>query len=117
MARRRWFCHRSPTDSLLIHFGRWLDGAIVSMPNRYEGSLPLGSSAGELWAATGKFESVTGFLCCVQAISGSFSESACVLYTVLLTTNWAAAAAGLSYNHTGSRKSSAKLKLCILELQ
>eukprot|EP00891_Asterochloris_glomerata_P009043 jgi/Astpho2/9043/Aster-x1561 len=46
MARRRWFCHRSPTDSLLIHFGRWLDGAIVSMPNRYEGSLPLGSSAG-----------------------------------------------------------------------
>ena len=46
MARRRWFCHRSPTDSLLIHFGRWLDGAIVSMPNRYAGSLPLGSSAG-----------------------------------------------------------------------
>ena len=65
MARRRWFCHRSPTDSLLIHFGRWLDGAIVSMPNRYAGSLPLGSSAGELHAVAGQPEPLAG--CCAAS--------------------------------------------------
>lgn len=39
MARRSWYCHRSPTDNILVASGKWMDTAVPSMPNRYQGLL------------------------------------------------------------------------------
>lgn len=39
MARRSWYCHRSPTDNILVASGKWLDKAVPHMPNRYQGLL------------------------------------------------------------------------------
>ena len=39
MARRSWYCHRSPTDNILVASGKWLDRAVPNMPNRYQGLL------------------------------------------------------------------------------
>ena len=39
MARRSWYCHRSPTDNILVASGKWLDKAMPHMPNRYQGLL------------------------------------------------------------------------------
>ena len=39
MARRSWYCHRSPTDNILVASGKWLDRAVPDMPNRYQGLL------------------------------------------------------------------------------
>ena len=39
IVRQRLFCHRSPTDSLLIAMGRWMDAAVPAVPNRYRGVL------------------------------------------------------------------------------
>ena len=116
MNRRRWFCHRSPTDSLLIHFGRWLDGAIVSMPNRYAGSLPLGSSAGRLSAVAVQPAPFARSLCCQTSAGGSTAGHDCVLYALLSTTDCAAVLRP-QHSHTGSWESPAELMLCISKLQ
>ena len=42
MARRSWYCHRSPTDNILVASGKWLDQAVPHMPNRYQGLLTSG---------------------------------------------------------------------------
>jgi len=39
MARRSWYCHRSPTDNILVASGKWMDKAVPWMPNRYQGLL------------------------------------------------------------------------------
>ncbi len=39
MARRSWYCHRSPTDNILVASGKWMDKAVPGMPNRYQGLL------------------------------------------------------------------------------
>lgn len=39
MARRSWYCHRSPTDNILVASGKWMDKAVPDMPNRYQGLL------------------------------------------------------------------------------
>lgn len=44
LIRRRLFCHRSPTDNLLIAMGRWMDRAIPLVPNRYQAALAAGPS-------------------------------------------------------------------------
>ena len=44
MARRSWYCHRSPTDNILVASGKWMDKAIPFMPNRYQGLLTSGLS-------------------------------------------------------------------------
>ena len=45
MARRSWYCHRSPTDNILVASGKWMDKAVPWMPNRYQGAL-ISSSQG-----------------------------------------------------------------------
>ena len=45
MARRSWYCHQSPTDTILVASGKWLDRAVPHMPNRYLG-LSSSSSQG-----------------------------------------------------------------------
>lgn len=42
LIRRRLFCHRSPTDNLLVAMGRWMDNAIPLVPNRYQAALAAG---------------------------------------------------------------------------
>ena len=42
MARRSWYCHRSPTDNILVASGKWMDKAVPFMPNRYQGLLTSG---------------------------------------------------------------------------
>ena len=42
MARRSWYCHRSPTDNILVASGKWMDKAVPFMPNRYQGLLMSG---------------------------------------------------------------------------
>lgn len=42
MARRSWYCHRSPTDNILVASGKWMDKAVPLMPNRYQGLLASG---------------------------------------------------------------------------
>ena len=42
LIRRRLFCHRSPTDNLLVAMGRWMDRAIPLVPNRYQAALATG---------------------------------------------------------------------------
>lgn len=37
LQRRQLYCHRSPTDKLLLAVGQWLDDAVPHMPNRYRG--------------------------------------------------------------------------------
>ncbi|BDA43850.1 Protein TIC 55, chloroplastic [Coccomyxa sp. Obi] len=44
LIRRRLFCHRSPTDNLLVAMGRWMDRAIPLVPNRYQAALAAGPS-------------------------------------------------------------------------
>lgn len=39
MARRSWYCHRSPTDNILVASGKWMDKAVPCMPNRYQAAL------------------------------------------------------------------------------
>ena len=47
LQRRKLYCHRSPTDKLLVQLGMWLDDAVPRMPNRYQG-LQSGHLAGKL---------------------------------------------------------------------
>lgn len=35
LSRRQLYCHRSPSDALLVAVGRWLDANLPNMPNRY----------------------------------------------------------------------------------
>lgn len=42
LIRRRLFCHRSPTDNLLVAMGRWMDHAVPLVPNRYQSALAAG---------------------------------------------------------------------------
>lgn len=46
LQRRKLYCHRSPTDHLLVAIGRWMDDAVPHMPNRYRG-LQGGHLSGE----------------------------------------------------------------------
>ena len=42
------FCHRSPTDSLLVTLGRWLDCSVPHMPNRYRLAQAAGPAGDDL---------------------------------------------------------------------
>lgn len=46
LVRRRLFCHRSPTDNLLVAMGRWMDEAVPLVPNRYQTALAASASGG-----------------------------------------------------------------------
>lgn len=35
LVRRKLYCHRAPSDHLLLALGRWMDAAVPHMPNRY----------------------------------------------------------------------------------
>lgn len=48
LIRRRLFCHRSPTDNLLVAMGRWMDNAIPLVPNRYQAALAAGPTGESL---------------------------------------------------------------------
>ncbi|KAK9814291.1 hypothetical protein WJX72_003521 [[Myrmecia] bisecta] len=46
LKRRRWYCHRSPSDNLLVTVGKWLDAALPTLPNRYTALLEAGAADG-----------------------------------------------------------------------
>ncbi|CAK0757071.1 hypothetical protein CVIRNUC_002509 [Coccomyxa viridis] len=46
LTRRRIFCHRSPTDNLLVAMGRWMDDTIPLIPNRYQPALQASAAGG-----------------------------------------------------------------------
>ncbi|CAL5227269.1 g10200 [Coccomyxa viridis] len=55
LTRRRIFCHRSPTDNLLVAMGRWMDETIPLVPNRYRTALQTSAAGVEsppaVWSA------------------------------------------------------------------
>lgn len=68
MARRSWYCHRSPTDNILVASGKWLDKALPHMPNRYQGLLASGLQGSAPLVAPGKREDVLDRFSCHTAL-------------------------------------------------
>ncbi|KAL0031373.1 hypothetical protein WJX79_007208 [Trebouxia sp. C0005] len=68
MARRSWYCHRSPTDNILVASGKWMDKAVPWMPNRYQGLLSSSLQGSAPLVAPGKREDVLDRFSCHTAI-------------------------------------------------
>ena len=75
MSRRSWYCHRSPTDNILVASGKWLDKAVPHMPNRYQGLL-ASSLQGEALSFLFVLDDHTyqhGWLLCTSSLGKSVS--------------------------------------------
>ncbi|KAK9804097.1 hypothetical protein WJX73_007161 [Symbiochloris irregularis] len=97
LQRRQLYCHRSPTDKLLLAVGQWLDDAVPHMPNRYRG-LQGGHLAGAAAAALLLLprEVVLDRWECHTAICPSSRRAHSVLSTVRNTSGIAAAVAAVA---------------------
>lgn len=83
LVRRKLYCHRAPSDHLLLALGRWMDAAVPHMPNRYTSLLGghLSSSVAEA-LATPPRERVLDRYSCHTALSPE-SQQAFSTFTAL----------------------------------
>ncbi|DBA95205.1 TPA: hypothetical protein ACH3X3_013107 [Trebouxia sp. C0006] len=101
MARRSWYCHRSPTDNILVASGKWMDKAVPWMPNRYQGLLSSSLQGSAPLVAPGKREDVLDRFSCHTAIcpdSMGFYTKVTALAKVAQVSTAAAAVVGVWYS-------------------
>jgi len=94
VTRRQLFCHKSPSDALLVAAGKWLDNHLPSMPNRY-----LNTQGMEAFRAAPREEVLDRFkyhtaIC--PSSKGAYN-TAVSLHRALQPASWAAASAAAAY--------------------